>query len=168
MTSHIFWTFLTYLPTLSYSITSDFGGYLGPPYLSWYRTSLIDVLFVTFNLNVSSHNIVEQTEAVFFKNFSEYKCNRNFTHKNSRLYLLSRFGFAWKKCKWRDQPEVLDRGHYSAQSILKVCHDEFATTVFCSHIQSFVELESVIVATDPYFEHIVSLTYFLWGNDLWC
>jgi len=31
MTSHVFWPFLTYLPTLSYSITSDFGGYLGPP-----------------------------------------------------------------------------------------------------------------------------------------
>ena len=31
MTSHVFWPFLTYLLTLSYSITSDFGGYLGPP-----------------------------------------------------------------------------------------------------------------------------------------
>ena len=31
MTSHIFWPFLTYPPTLSYSITSDFGVYLGPP-----------------------------------------------------------------------------------------------------------------------------------------
>ena len=31
MTSHVFWSFLTYLPILSYSITSDFGGYLGPP-----------------------------------------------------------------------------------------------------------------------------------------
>ena len=33
MTSHVFWLFLTYLPTLSYSITSLFWGYLGPPYL---------------------------------------------------------------------------------------------------------------------------------------
>ena len=33
MTSHVFWPFLTYLPTLSYSITSPFLGYLGPPYL---------------------------------------------------------------------------------------------------------------------------------------
>ena len=33
MTSLIFWPFLTYLPTLSYPITSNFGGYLGPPYL---------------------------------------------------------------------------------------------------------------------------------------
>ena len=38
MTSHFFWQFLTYLPTrllptLSYSITSDFRGYLGPPHL---------------------------------------------------------------------------------------------------------------------------------------
>ena len=28
-----FWPFLTYLPTLSYFETSDFGGYFGPPYL---------------------------------------------------------------------------------------------------------------------------------------
>ena len=33
MTSHVFWPFLTYLPTLSYSITSEFGGYLEPPFL---------------------------------------------------------------------------------------------------------------------------------------
>ena len=33
MTFHVFWPFLTYLPTLSYSITSDLGSYLGPPYL---------------------------------------------------------------------------------------------------------------------------------------
>ena len=31
MTSLVVWTFLTYLPTLSYSITSHFRGYLGPP-----------------------------------------------------------------------------------------------------------------------------------------
>ena len=31
MTSHIFWPFLTYLPILSYSITSLFWGYFGPP-----------------------------------------------------------------------------------------------------------------------------------------
>ena len=31
MTSHVFWPFLTYLPTLSHSITSHFGSYLGPP-----------------------------------------------------------------------------------------------------------------------------------------
>ena len=30
MTSSVFWPFLTYLLTLSYSLTSDFGGYLGP------------------------------------------------------------------------------------------------------------------------------------------
>ena len=28
MTSHVFWPFLTYLPTFFYSITSDFRGYL--------------------------------------------------------------------------------------------------------------------------------------------
>ena len=33
MTSHVFWTFLTYLHTFYYSITSIFLGYLGPPYL---------------------------------------------------------------------------------------------------------------------------------------
>ena len=33
MTSHGFLPFLTYLPTLSYSITSLFWGNLGPPYL---------------------------------------------------------------------------------------------------------------------------------------
>ena len=33
MTSLVFWPFLNYLPTLSYSITSLFLGYLGPPYL---------------------------------------------------------------------------------------------------------------------------------------
>ena len=33
---------------------------------------------------------------------------------------------------------------------------------FCSHIQSFVELESEIAATAPYFEHTASLTYSLW------
>ena len=33
MTSDVFWLFLTYLPTLSYSITSHFRGYLRPPYL---------------------------------------------------------------------------------------------------------------------------------------
>ena len=31
MTSLIFWSFLTYLPTLFYSITSLFWGYFGPP-----------------------------------------------------------------------------------------------------------------------------------------
>ena len=31
MTSHIFWPFLTYPPTLSYFIMSHCGGYLGPP-----------------------------------------------------------------------------------------------------------------------------------------
>ena len=31
MTSDVIWPFLTYLPTLSYPITPDFGGYLGPP-----------------------------------------------------------------------------------------------------------------------------------------
>jgi hypothetical protein len=31
MTPLVFWPFLTYLPTLSYSITSPLGGYLGPP-----------------------------------------------------------------------------------------------------------------------------------------
>ena len=30
MASHIFRPFLTYLPTLSYSVMSHFGGYLGP------------------------------------------------------------------------------------------------------------------------------------------
>ena len=33
MTSRVFWSFLAYLPTLSYSITSYFWGNLGPPYL---------------------------------------------------------------------------------------------------------------------------------------
>ena len=35
LTSHVFWTFLTYLvlPTLSYSITSHLETYLRPPYL---------------------------------------------------------------------------------------------------------------------------------------
>ena len=33
---------------------------------------------------------------------------------------------------------------------------------FCSHIQSLVELESVIVATAPYFERTAPLTYSLW------
>ena len=33
MMSHVFWPFLTYLPTLSYSLTSHFGDYLGPLYL---------------------------------------------------------------------------------------------------------------------------------------
>ena len=33
MTSLVFWLFLTYLSTLSYSITFLFWGYLGPPYL---------------------------------------------------------------------------------------------------------------------------------------
>ena len=32
MTSHVFWPFFTYLSTLSYSLTSHLGGYLGPPY----------------------------------------------------------------------------------------------------------------------------------------
>ena len=44
----------------------------------------------------------------------------------------------------------------------RFCHDKFATTVFCSHIQSLVELESVIVATAPDFEHTATLTYSLW------
>ena len=34
--------------------------------------------------------------------------------------------------------------------------------LFCSHIQSLVELASVIVATAPYFEHTAPLTYSLW------
>ena len=35
MTSHVFWSFLTYLPTLSYSITYDFWGCLfGPTLIS--------------------------------------------------------------------------------------------------------------------------------------
>ena len=35
---------------------------------------------------------------------------------------------------------------------------------FCSHIQSLVELQSVIVATAPYFDHTAPLTYSLG----WC
>ena len=31
MTFHVFWPLLTYLSTLSYSLTSHFGGYLDPP-----------------------------------------------------------------------------------------------------------------------------------------
>ena len=39
---------------------------------------------------------------------------------------------------------------------------------FCSHIQSLVELESVIVATTPYFEHNAPLTYSLCSHSaLW-
>ena len=34
MTLDVFRAFLTYLPILSHPITSDFGDYLGPPYLS--------------------------------------------------------------------------------------------------------------------------------------
>ena len=40
MTSLVFWPFLTYLPTFSYSITFNFGGYLGPLYLPYYRSLL--------------------------------------------------------------------------------------------------------------------------------
>ena len=41
---------------------------------------------------------------------------------------------------------------------------------FCSHIQSLVELESVIVATTPYFEHTTPLTYSLCAfvSAHWC
>ena len=39
--------------------------------------------------------------------------------------------------------------------------DSFSYFCFCSHIQSLVELESVIVATGPYFEHNAPLTYSL-------
>ena len=58
MTFHIFWPFLTYLPNLSYSITSYFGGYLGLPYLSLYRTSLMDVPNnnLLYYLNISRIN----------------------------------------------------------------------------------------------------------------
>ena len=34
--------------------------------------------------------------------------------------------------------------------------------LFCSHIQSLVELDSVSVATTPYFEYTPPLTYSLW------
>ena len=33
--------------------------------------------------------------------------------------------------------------------------------LFYSHIQSLIKLESVIIATTPYFEHTVPLTYSL-------
>ena len=39
--------------------------------------------------------------------------------------------------------------------------NSFSYFCFCSHIQSLVELESVIVATASYFEHTAPLTYSL-------
>ena len=38
---------------------------------------------------------------------------------------------------------------------------------FCSHIQSLVELESVIVPTTSYFEHTASLTYSLCSKSIY-
>ena len=35
---------------------------------------------------------------------------------------------------------------------------------FCSHVQSLVEIESVLVATSLYFEHTAPLTYSLWSK----
>ena len=45
--------------------------------------------------------------------------------------------------------------------ILKVLPWWICYYCFCSDIQSLVELESVIVATAPYFEHTAPLTYYL-------
>ena len=42
MTSHVFLAIFD-LPTFSYSIMSDLGGYFGSPYLPYNRTSLMDV-----------------------------------------------------------------------------------------------------------------------------
>ena len=46
--------------------------------------------------------------------------------------------------------------------ILKVLPWQICYYCFCSPSQSLVELESVIKATAPYFEHTAPLTYSLW------
>ena len=48
--------------------------------------------------------------------------------------------------------------------ILKVLPWWICNYCFCSHIQSLVELESIIVATTPYFKHTAPLTYSLWES----
>ena len=48
--------------------------------------------------------------------------------------------------------------HFKGFAMIKTTDKNYC---FCSHIQSLVELESVIVATTPYFEDTISLTYSL-------
>ena len=57
-----------------------------------------------------------------------------------------------EKLKYRDMTCI----------ILKVLPWWICYYCFCSHIQSLVELESVIVATAPYFVHTAPLTFSLW------
>ena len=58
--------------------------------------------------------------------------------------------------------------NWSTCLILKVLPRWIYYYWFCTHIQSLVELESVIVATAPYFEHTAPLTYSLCSHSaLW-
>lgn len=52
--------------------------------------------------------------------------------------------------------------------ILKVLPWWICYYCFCSQIQSIVELESVIVATAPYFEHTAPLNYSLCLSSAFC
>ena len=65
MMSHIFWPFLTYQSTLSYSIPSHFGGYLGWTLLSTLISDVINGHFLISNLI----NLRSVCSIVFFLKF---------------------------------------------------------------------------------------------------
>jgi hypothetical protein len=76
--------------------------------------------------------------------------NLNYIH-----FLKHFYEYLTKKLKYRDLTFL----------ILKILPWKISYYCFCSHIQSLVELESVIVETAPYFKHTAPLTYSLWSKQ---
>ena len=53
--------------------------------------------------------------------------------------------------------------HFKGFAMMNLLLLQACTTMycFCTHMQSLIELESIILATTPYFEHTAPLTYSL-------
>ena len=67
MTSHVFWPFLTYiLTTLSYSIMSNFGGYLGPPLPTLTSDVINGRSSITLSLKISIFNKMKENAIISF------------------------------------------------------------------------------------------------------
>ena len=98
MTSHAFWLFLTYLPTLSYSITSHFRGYLRPPLptLIWdvnnecSLTTLVRNLWFLFPLALVLSLSSRHQKVIKFINSSNIQ-----TSKSSCINTLKMFAKRW-------------------------------------------------------------------------
>ena len=92
--------------------------------------------------------------------------DNNFNYINLKKKLNTfKFRFKFKKHFYEYHTEKL-KYRYVTCLILKVLPWWICYYCFCSHIQSLVELGSVIVVTAPYIEHTAPLTYSLciWPN----